>query len=136
MLYRVSVPHESRAPKHTTGYEIRRYIARRPALGDASSGDAACSTAEPDFAVRDRSCAFLTERMRTLVRENPARRDDEILDQVFLDCADRRDASREEIVKAGRSLADANKAVEALERALRPSLKDDIAKMKAQLPPR
>ncbi len=78
----------------------------------------------------------LTERMRTLVRENPARRDDEILDQVFLDCADRRDASREEIVKAGRSLADANKAVEALERALRPSLKDDIAKMKAQLPPR
>jgi hypothetical protein len=78
----------------------------------------------------------LTERMRTLVRENPNRRDDEILDQIFLDCAGRRDASRDLLVKSGSTLKNADETVAKLERALRPSLKDDIAKAKAQLPPR
>lgn len=78
----------------------------------------------------------LTERMRVLVRETPGKPDDEILDRVFLDCADRRDASRDLLMKSGSSLKEANDNVDKLERALRPSLKDDIAKMKAQLPPR
>jgi hypothetical protein len=78
----------------------------------------------------------LTDRARALTRETPAKSDDEIVDQVFIACKDRKDASRDELVKNGSSLADANIAVDKLEAGLRPSIKDDIAKMKAQFRPR